>query len=586
MSAKVEKHSVLKVTMETTSQMSKASGVCEEQEVEGSRRGNFLLRITALAIAVLILLWFILLNELRVQWLVNPQYSYGWVVPLLVIGLLVRRWSNRATSAFAQHDPVSLTPRWLMFLFVTGAAAILPLRLLLEATPGWRTLNLLLALCTIALTLILLYLAAGPRWTWYFAFPICFILVAVPWPQSLEDRLIQGLTRVDANSVVEIMGLFGVPAMQHGNVIEVSTGTVGIDEACSGIRSFQSSLMISLFLGEFFRLRLRRRLLLVPLGFLIAFSFNVCRTGILTWLAANQGLASMARHHDQTGITILLASSATLWLIAWFLHARDRKAETQTPEAGRRPVPRRSLQPSEDITPAAADAQSSSFNPQRSSLFQPVALFLLLWLILVEAGVELWYRAHETHSLKNGDWTLIWPPHESTFREVPIPEPARNLLRYDEGHAGSWLTDNSANLLLYYFRWLPGRLSLASARSHNPDICLAAAGKQLRRLEDNHCSIQIGPLVFPFRRYEFIENGHVVCVFHCLWEERAAGTYFEFDPGMSPLRLRLQATLEGRRNSGQRSLEFVISGFDDSKAAEATVAAQLKKLIKTATTAR
>jgi len=572
LSALVEKYSVLKVKMETTSQLSrKAFDAWQEQKVDGPGRGNFLSRVNPLVMAAFVLLWFILLNELRVPWMVNPQYSYGWVVPLLVLGLLLRRWSDRPTSAFTHHDhqAVRPNPRLLMFFFVTGAAAILPLRLLLEATPGWRTLNLLLALCTIGLSLVALYLAAGPRWTRYFAFPVCFILVAVPWPQSWEDRLIQGLTQADANLVVEIMGLFGVPAMPHGNVIEVSTGTVGIDEACSGIRSFQSSLMISLFLGEFFRLRLRRRLLLVPLGFLIAFSFNVCRTGLLTSLAANQGLASIAKYHDQAGITILLACTATLWLFAWLLHVRDRKA------------PRRSLQPSEDITRPYTNAQSSSLNPERSSLLRPWALFLLIWLILVEAGVELWYRAHESRSLKNGGWTLTWPPRESTCREVLIPEPARKMLRYDEGHAGSWRTDNSADWLLYYFRWLPGRLSLSSARSHNPNVCLAAAGKQLCRLENNHSSIQIGPLLFPFRRYEFIENGHVVCVFHCLWEEGAAGTYFEFDPSMSSLQLRLRAALEGRRNSGQRSLEFVISGIDDPKAAEAAVATQLKKLIRT-----
>ena len=69
------------------------------------------------------------------------------------------------------------------------------------------------------------------------------------------------------HSGVDLLGWVDVPALVHGNVIEVSTGMVGIDEACSGIRSFQSSLMISLFLGEFYRLSTRSRWLLVPAGF-------------------------------------------------------------------------------------------------------------------------------------------------------------------------------------------------------------------------------------------------------------------------------------------------------------------------------
>ena len=54
--------------------------------------------------------------------------------------------------------------------------------------------------------------------------------------------------------MVEVLGWTGIPAIQHGNLIEVGTGTVGVSEACSGIRSFQTSLMISLFFGEFYRM--------------------------------------------------------------------------------------------------------------------------------------------------------------------------------------------------------------------------------------------------------------------------------------------------------------------------------------------
>jgi hypothetical protein len=57
-----------------------------------------------------------------------------------------------------------------------------------------------------------------------------------------------------------LLGWLGVAALQHGNVIEVATGNVGIDKACSGIRSFQATLMISLFLGKLYRLNMTRRL--------------------------------------------------------------------------------------------------------------------------------------------------------------------------------------------------------------------------------------------------------------------------------------------------------------------------------------
>ena len=114
--------------------------------------------------------------------------------------------------------------------------------------PEWRLIQWVLAIQAVGMTLGAIYLARGRGWLAQLAFPICFFLVAVPWPSFIDQAVIQALTRADATVVTELMGWLGEPAMQHGNVIEVSTGVVGIDEACSGIRSFQSSLMISLFL--------------------------------------------------------------------------------------------------------------------------------------------------------------------------------------------------------------------------------------------------------------------------------------------------------------------------------------------------
>jgi exosortase len=522
------------------------------------------------------LLWWVLFNELRVEWAVNPQYSYGFVVPLLCLGLLFYRWRSAPMELpNALPSPSALSPGsrlvsgpfifWASFCLL--ALPLLPLRLLLEATPGWRVLLLIMAALAIGLTLLALYTARGPAWARHFAFPICFILVAVPWPHTIEIPIIQGLTQANATLVIEVMGVLGIPAVQHGNLIEVGAGTVGIDEACSGIRSFQSGLMIALFLGEFFRFRLWQRLLLVPAAFLVAFFFNLCRTSILTWLAATKGLDAISQYHDQAGVTILLACTAVMWVFALILKKLESPASQPSPPAA---------QPS--ASPALGTENPL---PATTSSRSPLATFsivLLLWLLFVQAGVELWYASHEHRSAKVPEWTLNWPPKESSFREVPVSDVARQMLSYDQGHAGVW-NDDSVQWQMFYFRWFPGRLSLISARGHNPSVCLVAAGKELRDFGDNRSPIALGPIVFPFRRYEVMEGGRIVHVFHCLWEEHAAGAYYEFDPNLTQLQSRLLAAWHGRRNLGQRSLEFMLAGIEDPKAAEAALIAQLQKII-------
>lgn len=536
-----------------------------------------------LILAALGLFWFILINELRIDWTVNPQYSYGWVVPFLALGLLFRRWQSdhQEQISISSSRPPSSAVRppssacvWVVAL---SAFLILPARLLLEATPGWRTLNIALAAITISVTLILTYVALGKAWTRQLAFPVFFILVAVPWPFSIEKPLIQGLTQANAAFVIEIMGFLGIPAVQHGNVIEVGTGVVGIDEACSGIRSFQSSLMISLFMGEFYRLNLKPRFVLVPLGFFVAFGFNVVRTTLLTWIASKKGIEAIAEYHDQAGLTILLACSGVMWAAAGLLAVRGKReggggvgqATGMWEEAsGERPG-------------------ELSAEPRVSArTLRWLAGTLLAWLLLVQVGVEAWYRAHETGPSNASEWTLTWPPQEAGFREVEVGEKSREMLKYDEGRSGTWTGDDGASWKMYYFRWLPGRLSVSSARSHNPSVCLVASGKNLHDPNGEQAPISVAGVTLPFRRYEFTESGQVVQVFHCLWEEHARSAYFDYDPDVSAFETRVRAALEGRRNQGQRSIEILLSGPSDPLAAQALVKAQLEKMITVRVSAR
>src|SRR6185437_11345655 len=103
-------------------------------------------------------------------------------------------------------------------------------------------------------------------WLRHFAFPFLFFLVAIPWPVQIEEVIIQDLMRAVTAINVIFLQLVGIPALQHGNVIEVGNGFIGVEEACSGVRSLQATFMISLFLGELYLFNVGRRFILVLVG--------------------------------------------------------------------------------------------------------------------------------------------------------------------------------------------------------------------------------------------------------------------------------------------------------------------------------
>ena len=157
-----------------------------------SVKSRFLLKWALVALP-LGYLWFRLVDNLRLEWSSNPQYSYSLVVPFLVIGLLLRRWLHAAN----QNQVSSAGNPWLTVL-LCGALAFLylPTRLIEAATPEWRPVQWLLAFETVGLTLYAIYLAGGKKWLRQFAFPVLFFLVAVPWPTLIEAPIIQGLSRM------------------------------------------------------------------------------------------------------------------------------------------------------------------------------------------------------------------------------------------------------------------------------------------------------------------------------------------------------------------------------------------------------
>jgi exosortase len=518
-----------------------------------------------LALIPLAYLWFRLIDNLLPEWNTNPQYGYGLLVPFLCLGLIIRRWVTFTASHSplpAPGSPLRATQsHWFLFWFsILLAVLYLPTRLVEAATPEWRPIQWALGIVAIGLTLCAIDAGGGRGWLRQLAFPICFFFVAIPWPTLFEAPIIQSLTRIGAAMVVELLGWVDVPALVHGNVIEVSTGMVGIDEACSGIRSFQSSLMISLFLGEFYRLSTRNRWLLVPTGFVLSMAFNVCRMFLLTLVAAKKGVPAISKYHDPAGVTIAILCTLALWGLAWVLARREKRK--QRPNLG-----------SQLRTPNSPLPSPFSSFPDLSRF----GLFLLVWLVVVEAGVQTWYRIREAHLKPGLAWTLVLPKNNPSLKMLTLDDSTRNLLRYDEAKSAAWSEPDGTQWQAYYFNWKPGRVAGYLAKRHTPEICLTASGITL--LSGPTLSMmQVHGVNLPIRSYVFQTENGIFQVFHCRWEAGAAeSAYVTHESGRYNL---VRAIWAGRGNKGQKVLEIIISGQDDSAKAKVLLKQELEKLIQ------
>jgi exosortase/archaeosortase family protein len=349
------------------------------------------------------------------------------------------------------------------------------------------------------------------------------------------------------------LNLVGTLAIQHGNVIELSTGPVGIDDACTGVRSLQATFMIALFLGEFYQMKVGRRCLLILAGALVAFGCNIGRTFLLCEIAASSGIDAIHRWHDPAGYTILVICLFVLWgLSIWVQSSAPANSSLST-------------KPSHQMIPR---------------VWATLPLALLAWLILIEVCAAAWYIPANTRLTVSKGWTVTFPATAPEFRTQDIPAAAKELLRYNEGGSATWRTPENHEWLLYSFRWLPGRTAALFVRNHRPDICLPASGLTMVDERDIQL-VNINGVNLPLRFYRFAQDQVPLHIAYCYWDGRS-----DYDNDRQAgtedwsIRGRVNAALQGRREIGARMLELAVWGYTDDAEARQVLIAELNKIVR------
>ncbi|MFM8719718.1 MAG: exosortase/archaeosortase family protein, partial [Chthoniobacterales bacterium] len=202
--------------------------------------------LLALALAAC---WALVLRSCWWEWDLNPQYSYGVLVPLLSVLLMARRWPDRPRP----ETPGRIGKFAAIVVLALSALVLAVLQPVVISNADWRMVPAIAAASGAAFTLAVIFLAGGAPWLRHFAFPVLFFLVAVPWPRPQENAIMSWRMSHNTSVCVEALHWLGYAAEQRGNLIAIPGALLGVEEACSGIRSLQSMIMMSLAIGEFFR---------------------------------------------------------------------------------------------------------------------------------------------------------------------------------------------------------------------------------------------------------------------------------------------------------------------------------------------
>lgn len=255
-------------------------------------------------------LWIQFFAALVPSWQDGTYYAYGWYVPPLAMWFFLRRWMDEKPAAGVGFG-------WLDLAGLGGfVILLLAVRVLGQVDPLWRLPMWVHAMLVAGTTLWWLRAAAGTRFAIGIWPVMLFALTAVPYPTAIELGLVHGLTNTVVGTTVELFNLAGKPVVAVGERLSLGGEVVEVTEGCSGIRSFQSFLMASIFFGELFRLKWPGRIALVGVGLVLAVAINAGRALTLSAKGFSDGVEAAAAIHDAVGLAAFALSAIMFFFVA------------------------------------------------------------------------------------------------------------------------------------------------------------------------------------------------------------------------------------------------------------------------------
>ncbi|HVL66390.1 MAG TPA: exosortase A [Vicinamibacterales bacterium] len=259
-----------------------------------------LLVLAALA-AALGLFYADVLSSLVRQWASDDNYSHGFlVVPLA----LYFAWERRAALVAAAPRPSLVGAFVIVGSLIVWTAGIFGAELFLTRVS---------LLGVLAGTILFVW---GWRHLRVLAFPLAFLLLMIPLPSIIFNQIAFPLQLVASQAGELVIATAGIPVLREGNILQLPSRTLEVAEACSGIRSLVSLLMLAIVLGYFSEPRIGARVLIAVAAVPIAILANAARvagTGLAAeWVSP---AAADGFFHTFSGWLVFVVAFAGLLLV-------------------------------------------------------------------------------------------------------------------------------------------------------------------------------------------------------------------------------------------------------------------------------
>ena len=265
--------------------------------------------ITAVTVIILLLIFFSTAASTVAIWERSETFAHGFLIFPISIWLI---WRRREALAQLIYQPdwrglgvlLLLSAGW---LFAHSGGVLVGEQLML-----------------VAMIPVAVWTLLGARVVWAMAFPLGFLLLAVP----MGEALIPHMMEFTANFTVKALQLTGIPVYQEGTFFTIPSGDWSVVEGCSGLRYLIASFTLGVLYAYLTYRSITRRIVFSLAAIVVPVIANGMRAYMIVMIAdlSDMKLALGVDHLIYGWVWFGVVMLAMFWVGGYWRQDQDEVA--------------------------------------------------------------------------------------------------------------------------------------------------------------------------------------------------------------------------------------------------------------------
>ena len=277
-------------------------------------------KTSQLAMVLLIMAFFGLYHQVFIElvkdWMIDDNYSHGFFIPLISAYIL---WNSLDKLKRLPVKPSNFG----LFILVFGLIVFI----LGSVGAELFTTRFSMLIVMFGLVVFLLGWAIGKA----VFLPIAYLIFMIPLPAIIWNQIAFPLKLFATKLASLVISSIGIAVYREGNILHLTTTTLEVADACSGLRSLTSLLALSGAFALITQHSFWKKIILFLSAVPIAIIVNVFRLTVTAILATFYGeRVAQGFLHELSGILVFIVAILLIYFVHVFLSKSYRVQENST----------------------------------------------------------------------------------------------------------------------------------------------------------------------------------------------------------------------------------------------------------------